>query len=179
MATKSSDKASPSGPCGIRFAQMLRCVEVSGSSAACTREIDAFLTCERAVFQALKRGGGAASVPSENIRSPRLPPHAPSRARAPDPPRDEPITFRDRANAAYEAVSHAAGRQATACRKLTDMCVQEGMANKLKQRCTGIVEEGFTAVSLVSRALARGMGNMASEARRKFDERRRGSSEED
>jgi hypothetical protein len=45
------------GACGARFARMLRCVEVRGSSAACGVEVDAFLACERAVFHAAARQG--------------------------------------------------------------------------------------------------------------------------
>jgi hypothetical protein len=46
------------GACGARFAHMLRCVETRGSAAACAAEVDAFLACERAVFQAASRRGG-------------------------------------------------------------------------------------------------------------------------
>lgn len=38
--------------CGRRFRRMLRCVERTGSSAACTDRINEFLACERAVFMA-------------------------------------------------------------------------------------------------------------------------------
>lgn len=169
----------PPSPCSVRFAEMLRCVEVSGSSVACTPEIDAFLACERTVFRAMQRAA-AASTPAANAAFQREPlPEAQLVARAPEPPHDENVAPLGRANAALGTVSRAAAAQTAACWKLVDMCAQEGMATKLKRRCVDIVEEGASSIAIVAGAIVRGSGSMLSRARAKFDDWRGGQSKQD
>jgi hypothetical protein len=140
-------------PCGARFARMLRCVEQSGSAAACSRQVDAFLSCERAVFNAARRAYPKIASPHPPFRATAVrvsDPKAPS----PPPPRE---TLAERMARDAEWLWALGGRaiikQGNACASLAESLVEEGAAKRLWERCGGIILHGAASVKLVAARL--------------------------
>jgi hypothetical protein len=148
-------------PCGVRFARMLRCVEQSGSAAACARHVDSFLACERAVFNAVRRAHPQVSS-AHLVAHPPLHPTAGTRShvdRTLPPPLQPPSgSVRERLGRDAEWMwalgGRAVAKQSEACTRLTHSCTEEGAAKRLIQRCGGLVSQGTSSVKLVAERLS-------------------------
>lgn len=118
--------------CGRRFRRMLRCVERTGSSTACTDRVNEFLACERAVFVAALHTKPPERAPRAE-RAPQTPPvptSAPMQAEAaPELEARSPTAMFEDA-AAF--VGRAVNKQAEACTKLVDMAAKPETLERLR-----------------------------------------------
>eukprot|EP00171_Calliarthron_tuberculosum_P001254 IDg1254t1 len=113
--------------CGRRFRRMLRCVERTGSSAACTEHINDFLACERAVF--------TAALHAKPPKAPKRALPAPQVSSAQPVPTEEAGEARGADAALADAaafVSRAVAKQTEACSWLVDMATKQQTRERLR-----------------------------------------------
>lgn len=183
---KSADGRSVS--CRSRFTKMLRCVEKTGSSVACSPEVESFLACERAVFTAaLKRQPNERSPHASNRQAVSAYRRPPGRHVLPS----DRSSFDENKNASdngdmdlhglasavfltrlsqgatYIAteVKHAASMQLHACKRLKDTCAEHGFLAHLRDKCKSMVVEGTNSVVVVGGAVVRAVDRLSQNFR--------------
>lgn len=175
--------------CGACFAKMLRCVEKTGSSVACTPEVERFLACERAVFlAAIQRQSQDHTLSSSQhplnrhstpiVRKKFSPSQSSSDANSSvedsslrdlRASRDSDVSLGTRVSremtSLFQELQRAATTQMNACKRLKETCTTNNLASQLLARCTGIIVEGSNSVCVVAGAMSRTVARLSHQCK--------------
>lgn len=124
----------------------MRCVEKTGSSAACGGKVDDFLACERRVFMLVARAARERQVADSSAWDASSPIRQVQVARAPPPP---PLDAEGPLESVVALTRRAVEKERVACGKIVEMVLQDGMAIKMVQKALDVFVEGGVVVGVV------------------------------